>query len=50
MAGRAAYDRTTYVQDIKELRRRGLSLQEVADELGISKATVCRILRESRDK
>lgn len=43
MSGRPAYDRETYGEDIKSLRRRGLSWAQVAAELGISERTLYRI-------
>ncbi len=44
MSGRPAYDRSTYRQDLKALRRRGLSLTEAASRLGMSRATAYRIV------
>lgn len=44
MSGRPAYDRETYAEDIKRLRSRGLSWARVAAHLGISRATLYRIL------
>lgn len=46
MAGRPAYDRRTYLEDIRALRRRGLTAGEIADTLGIHRATVYRILKD----
>lgn len=48
VAGRPAYDRETYLEDARTLLGRGLSKDEVADELGISRATLYRILNETR--
>lgn len=44
MSGRPAYDRGSYLADIKALLTRGLSVPQVAQELGISRATIYRIL------
>ena len=44
MAGRKAYDRQTYLADARLLRRRGLTWEQVADELGISVRTLHRML------
>ena len=46
MSGRPAYDRETYLEDIRALRARGLSWDDVAADLGISRATVFRIVSE----
>lgn len=46
MAGRPAYDRVTYLEDIRALKRRGLTPSRIAAHLGMSRATVYRILRE----
>ena len=47
MSGRPAYDRGTYRADLKTLRRRGKSIAQAADELGMSRATAYRILGDS---
>ncbi len=47
MSGRPAYDRGTYRQDLKALRRRGHSIAQAADKLGMSRATAYRILGDS---
>lgn len=44
MTGRPAYDRETYAEDIKALRTRGLTIRDVARQLGISQSTAYRIL------
>lgn len=44
MAGVQAYDRESYRTDVLALRRRGWSASRIADELGMSRATVYRIL------
>lgn len=46
MSGRPAYDRRTYRADIKHLLARGRTKAEVATELGLSRATVYRILED----
>lgn len=48
MAGRPAYDRETYAEDIESLRARGLTWGLIATELGISRATVHRIRQEQQ--
>ena len=48
MAGVPAYDRATYLEDIRRLRQRGLTWAEVADALGISLATLHRIRKAGR--
>lgn len=48
MSGRPAYERSSYRADIKALRSRGHSMQEIADRLGLARSTVYRILRASR--
>lgn len=45
MAGVPAYDRRSYLADIRALLSRGLTHAQVATELGISRATVYRILK-----
>lgn len=44
MTARPAYERSSYLTDIKNLRRRGLTASAIATELGMSRATVYRIL------
>lgn len=48
MSARPAYDRDSYLEDIKALRGRGWSHAAIASELGMSRATVFRILQEGR--
>lgn len=45
MSGRPAYERGSYRADIRALRARGLTTSAIAQELGMSRATVYRILR-----
>lgn len=45
MAGRKAYDRDSYLADIRTLRRRGWTWQRIADQLGLSVSTLHRIAR-----
>lgn len=45
MAGVPAYERGSYLADIKALQGRGLTVPQIAKELGISRATVYRILQ-----
>ncbi len=44
MAGMPAYDRVTYLEDAEALLARGLTRDEVAEALGISRSTLYRIL------
>lgn len=44
MTGRPAYERDSYRADIKALKGRGRTAAQIADELGMSRATVYRIL------
>ena len=48
MAGRPAYDRETYAEDVRRLLARGLTKAQVAAELGISRATLYRIMDDVR--
>ncbi len=48
MSAVPAYDRESYLEDIKRLKQRGLTSARIAANLGISRATVYRILNESR--
>ena len=48
MAGKPAYDRETYREDAKRLLGRGMSRNEVAEELQISRATLYRIMGDAR--
>lgn len=45
MAGQKAYDRDSYLADIRTLRRRGWTWRQVAEHLGLSLSTVHRIAR-----
>lgn len=45
MAGRKAYDRQTYLEDVRTLRARGWTWQRIARELGLSLSTLYRIAR-----
>lgn len=47
MAGRAVFD-PTYLEDIRVLRERGLTLAALARELGMSRSTVCRLLAQAK--
>lgn len=44
MAGRPAFERSSYLEDVRALKRRGLSAAAIATELGMSRATVYRIM------
>lgn len=44
MTGRPAYDRSSYRQDIRVLRSRGWTDDRIARHLGISRATLYRIV------
>jgi len=44
MAGRPAYERASFLADIRALQARGLTVPQIARELGISRATIYRIL------
>lgn len=48
MAGRNAFDRPSYLEDIRDLKARGLSMSEIARELGMSRDTLYRIVREGK--
>jgi DNA-binding phage protein len=45
VAGVPAYERPSYLADIRHLLGRGLSKDQVAKQLGISRATLYRILK-----
>lgn len=45
MAGRKAYDRETYLVDVKLLRARGWTWRRIASHLGLSLSTLHRIAR-----
>lgn len=45
MAGRKAYDRESYLEDVKRLRARGWTWRRIARELGLSLSTLHRIAR-----
>lgn len=45
MAGVKAYDRASYLEDVKALRARGRTVPQIARELSISTRTVYRILK-----
>lgn len=44
MTGRPAYDRDTYLEDLRALIRRGMTKEQAGKALGLSRATVYRIL------
>lgn len=46
--GGRRHDRGGLAQDITILKRRGLPAHEIADRLGISRATLYRILNETK--
>lgn len=48
MSAVPAYERSSYLEDIKRLLGRGLSKAQVAEHLHISRATVYRILADAR--
>jgi AraC-like DNA-binding protein len=48
LAGVKAYDRDSYLEDIKTHLRRGHTVARTAMELGLSERTVYRILGEHR--
>lgn len=48
VAGVPAYERQTYLEDIRRLRGRGLTMEAVARNLGLSRATVYRIMAGSK--
>lgn len=48
MSAVPAYDRASYLQDIKIHRGRGQSYTDIARTLGISRATLFRILAEAK--
>lgn len=45
MAGRKAYDRDSYLADVRTLRARGWTWRRIARELGLSLSTLHRIAR-----
>lgn len=45
MAGVKAYDRDSYLEDVRTLRRRGWTWKQIARELGLSLSTLHRIAR-----
>lgn len=44
MSGRPAFPRRELLADVKALKRRGLTMQQIADTLGVSRATLYRYL------
>lgn len=50
MSGRPVYERQSYLADIKALQARGLTADAIARHLGISRATLYRILADARDR
>ncbi len=48
MAGRPAYDRRQVLSDYRILKGRGLSMDTIAQRLGLSRATLYRIVTEAR--
>jgi AraC-like DNA-binding protein len=45
VAGRKAYDRASYLTDVRVLRRRGWTWDRIAKHLGVSKRTLHRMVR-----
>lgn len=45
MAGRKAYDRDSYLQDVRTLRARGWTWQRISRHLGVSVSTLHRMVR-----
>jgi hypothetical protein len=50
MAGRPAYERESYLEDILRLQRRGMTADAIARALNISRATLYRILAAARTR
>lgn len=50
MTGRPAFERDSYLDDIKNLRGRGYNASQIATELGMHRATVYRILKEAKGR
>lgn len=48
MAARSVFADPSYLEDIRSLRARGLTYAEVATALGMSRATLFRILAQAR--
>jgi IS30 family transposase len=48
MAGRATFD-ASYVDDITILRRRGVPADRIARQLGMSRATVYRLIKRYQE-
>lgn len=48
MAGKPAYHRPSYKQDIRNLRARGWTWDRIARHLGMSRMTLWRILNDNR--
>lgn len=44
MAGRKAYDRDSYLQDVRTLRGRGWTWKRIAQHLGVSVRTLHRMM------
>lgn len=50
VSGRPAYERQSYLADIKALQARGLTADAIARRLGISRATLYRILQAAHKR
>ena len=50
MAGRKAYDRDSYLADVRTLRSRGKTWEQIARQLGISRRTLHRMHAEQQQQ